>query len=108
MFIRRAHGCSREQKGASCDYFRNLQTTESGRLKMRGLGTADRQLAAVKGHLANAILAFLKPRRGRKLTPDEAAQLEGVQLAIARSHSSADLIPLITQGLDITQPYKEA
>ena len=108
MFIRRAHGCGREQKGASCDYFRNLQNTESGRLKLRGLGTADKQLSAVKGHLTKAIQAFLKPRRGRKLTTDEAAQLEGLQLSIERSYGSADLVPLVRRGLDITQPYKEA
>ncbi|GAB2469706.1 hypothetical protein GCM10011375_40330 [Hymenobacter qilianensis] len=107
-FIRRAHGCERNQKGASCDYFRNLQNTESGQLKLRGLGTAEKQLAAVKGHLTKAIQAFLKPRRGRKLTSDEAAQLEGLQLSIERSYGSADLIPLVKRGLDITQPYKEA
>lgn len=107
-FIRRAHGCERDQKGASCDYFSNLQNTESGRLNLRGLGSADKQLTAVKGHLTKAIQAFLKPRRGRKLTPDEAAQLEGLQLAIERSYSSDVLIPLIERSLDITQPYKES
>lgn len=107
-FIRRAHGCTREQKGASCDYFRNLQTTESGRLKLTGIGSADKQLIAIKGHLAKAIQAFLKPRRGRKLTADEAEQLAGLQMSIERSYGSADLIPLIRRGLDITHPYKEA
>lgn len=108
MFIRRAHGCERDQKGASCDYFSNLQKTESGQLKLRGLGTADKQFTAIKGYLTKAIQAFLKPKRGRKLTSDEMAQLEGLQLSIERSYGSADLIPLIRRGLDITQPYKEA
>lgn len=108
MFIRRAHGYGREQKGASCDYFANLQTTESGRLNLSYLGSADKQRTAVKTYLAKAVQAFINPRRGRKLTPAETAQLEALLPRLERSSSAAELIPLIHQGLDITQPYREA
>lgn len=108
IFIRRAHGCGREQKGASVDYFLNLQNTESGKLKLSYLGSADKQRAAVKGYLAKAIQAFSKPRRGRKLKAEEVAQLEALLPLIERSSSSNELFPLIEKGLEITQPYKEA
>jgi len=105
-FICRAHGCERDKKGAASNYFSNLQNTESGQLKLKGLGSADKQLTAVKEYLAKAIQAFLKPKRGRKLTVDETEQLIGLQFSIERSYGSADLIPLIRRGLDITHPYK--
>lgn len=108
IFIRRAHGCERHQKGASLDYFRNLQNTEAGHLKLAALGSAAKQLMAVKSYLAKAVAAFSKPRRGRKLTPSEAQQLEALLPRIASSNSAAELLPLIEQGLAITQPYKEA
>lgn len=108
IFIRRAHGCDRNQKGASLNYFRNLQNTESGQLKLKGLGSADKQLTAVKGYLAKAIAAFIKPRRGRKLTALEVQQLEILMVLVEQSNSTRQLMPLIRQGLDITQPYKEA
>ncbi|WP_157886715.1 hypothetical protein [Hymenobacter sp. PAMC 26628] len=108
IFIRRAHGCERNQKGASLDYFRNLQNTESGQLKLKGLGSAEKQLGAVKSYLTKAIAAFIKPRRGRKLTAIEVQQLGDLLIAMERSSGAAELIPLIRQGLDITQPYKES
>lgn len=108
IFIRRAHSCDRDRKGASLDYFRNLQNTESGRLKISALGSATKQLAAVKGYLEKAIAAFVKPRQGHKLSPVEVQQLEALLPRIAGSSSAAELLPLIEQGLAVTQPYKEA
>jgi hypothetical protein len=108
IFIRRAHGCDRNQKGASLDYFRNLQNTETGRLKLATLGSSAKQLSAVNGYLEKALVAFIKPRRGRKLTPREVEQLEALLPRFAQSSSSAELLPLIEQGLEITQPYKDA
>lgn len=108
IFIRRAHGCDRNQKGASLDYFRNLQNTESGRLKLAALGSAAKQLTAVKGYLEKAVAAFIKPRRGRKLSLVEVQQMESLLLRFAQSSSAVELLPLIEQGLEITQPYKDA
>lgn len=105
IFIRRAHSCDRDKKGASVDYFRNLQNTESGQLKLALLGTAEKQRAAVKKYLAAAVAAFVKPRRGRKLTAEETAQLQALLPRIEQSTSADELMPLIKQGLAITHPY---
>ncbi len=53
MFIRRAHGCGRDQKGASCNHFAKLQTTESGRLNLSFLGSADKRLVRQPYKLAH-------------------------------------------------------
>lgn len=105
IFIRRAHSCERNQKGASVDYFRNLQNTESGQLKLSFLGTAEKQRTAVKKYLAAAVAAFVKPRRGRKLTAEETVQLQALLPRIEQSTSAFELMPLIEQGLAITHPY---
>ena len=104
-FIRRALNCDRDKKGASVDYLLNLQRTESG-VSLYGLGSAEKQLTAIKGYLTKAVEAFIKPKRGRKLKPEEVAQMESLLPLIERAYSSADLFPIIQRGLDITHPYK--
>jgi len=101
-FICRAHKCDYGRLGAKSDYFTNLLEIEDGR-DLSFLSSPKKQLEAIKKYLDKAFTAFLK----RKLTQEEKQSLVHLQGQINSVKFAKEIIPLVSQAVEITQRFKE-
>jgi hypothetical protein len=106
-FINQAHKYYGQslKNGASGSYMTNLIEAEQGNNSVKHLGTFEKQLIKVKEYINKAIDAFLKP--SRKLKEDEKLALMELKNRLNNAYSTSQLLSIVQQGLEITQPYKD-
>lgn len=100
-FIRRAYKSLRTTKnGADSSFMEALMNIENGTARS---GNLDKQLTKVKGYMEKALDKFLK----FKLTEDERAGLLQLKEDLEPAYSSGQLMRIVTDGLALTQRFKE-
>ena len=107
-FICRAYKCIGQWKyGAHYRFMWNLVLTErsGGRDRtIAALPKYDKQLEKVKAYMNEALDKFLK----EKLTADEKSKLHELKEQLVAAYSTAELMRIVEEGLEVTQRFKES
>lgn len=101
-FIRRAFKCGYNEHQSKNSYFKNLIDTERGADLRSTVGSYEKQLNEIKRKIEKAILKFLKS----KPTTFEKKRLVEMLNKLEILNSTAEILSLLEEGLEITKRYK--